>query len=285
MKNGNEPTGRTRMVFILGDPVAHSLSPAMHNAAFRFLGLEAVYAPVQVPPCLVPVVVEALRADNILGANVTVPHKESVMRHLDEVEPAARRIQSVNTIYKRGKKLWGASTDGSGFLRSLGRSAARLKGGRALLVGAGGGSRAVAGALAMAGVRHLQVLDLDKKRVQSLVKLLRGVRSGFQVEGVSRSEAEKGLRDVGLVIQATPVGLHPGDPSPLSLKEARKGCLAVDLIYHRETAFLKEARLRRLLALDGLGMLLHQGALSFEKWTGRRAPLMVMERALRRALG
>jgi len=284
MKQPKAPTGRAKMAFILGHPVAHSLSPAMHNAAFACLRLPYCYAPLDVPPEAVGDVVGALRSGNVLGANVTVPHKEAVIRHLDEVEREALQVRSVNTIYKRGNRLIGTSTDGEGFLRSLDKGARSLHGSSALLIGAGGASRSVAGALRRVGVHRLYVLDLSPERVKDLVGFFKKGGGRHVAEGVDRREAERRLCEVDLVVQATPMGLHSGDPSPLSLRAARRGTLAVDLIYHRPTAFLLEARRRGLKALDGSGMLIHQGALSFSYWTGKRAPLSVMAKAFKAGL-
>ncbi len=277
-----EPT--SRMVFLLGHPVSHSLSPAMHNAAFRSQGLPWTYTALDADARAVGGAVELLRIRNVAGANVTVPHKAAVIPYLDRVEPVSRWLDSVNTVYKKEGKLVGTSTDGEGFLRSLGPWRRGLKGLSALLVGAGGGSRAVAGALLQEGVGRISVMDLDPRRVKELLRLLRSRRRSVDLCGVSRGEAERELGRYGIVVQATPLGLHRGDPSPLFLGKAAKGALAVDLVYHRKTAFLRQAEGRSMRTLSGLGMLLHQGALSFGRWTRRRAPIAVMERALKNAL-
>ncbi len=285
MRKQTTLTGKSRVAFLLGCPVEHSLSPAMHNAAFRVLGLDAVYAALEVSPERVGAAVETVRSASVLGANVTVPHKEAVIAHLDRLDPEAKWLRSVNTLYKREGKLVGASTDGPGFLRALGPHAKKVRGSRVLLVGAGGGSRSVAGALVGAGAKRVLVMDLAKDRVENLVRLMRQRRKGVDAAGVTREEAERGLGDFSLIVQATPVGLHVGDPSPLLLSNARRGALAFDLIYHRKTEFQKSAEKKGLVTLDGLGMLLHQGALSFEFWTGKKAPIGIMRKALCEALG
>jgi len=273
-----------KLVFLFGHPVAHSLSPAMHDAAFRELGMPYRYAALDVLPGSVEGAVELLRLPGTIGANVTVPHKEAVIPFLDRVDADARWLRSVNTITRKGRRLVGSSTDGPGFLRSLGGEARRLKGATAVLVGAGGGARAVAGALLAAGTSRILVTDVDAARARGLVRLLRSRRRGFDASAVDRREAEKVLDRAGIVVQATPVGLHGRDPSPLSLSRACRGSLAVDLVYHRRTRFLEDAARRGMRTLSGLGMLLHQGALSFGSWTGRKAPVHVMERALRKVL-
>jgi shikimate dehydrogenase len=130
----------------------------------------------------------------------------------------------------------------------------------------------------------LSIVDLEPSRVKRLVLMLRRRRQRLEAVGLSKEEAERSLGNFTLIVQATPLGLRTGDPSPISLRRAARGALAVDLVYHRETAFLREAARRGLKAVPGLGMLLHQGALSFETWTNRRAPLAVMEQALKRAI-
>jgi shikimate dehydrogenase len=273
-------TGGSQLVFILGHPLEHTLSPLMHNAAFRALGMPWVYAPMDIAPNQIPEALEALRSSNIQGANVTVPYKESVISHLDQVEKQARWLGSVNTIYRRGGKLLGASTDGEGFLRSLGPWRKRLKGSKGLLVGAGGAAKAVAEALCRSEIRTLWVANRSADRALSFVRSLIQRHRGLEVRAVPLNEGEKLLNRCDWMVQATPIGLKAGDPSPFSLKNAPLSTLVVDLIYHRETALLKEARRLRLPHLNGKGMLLHQGALSFEYWTGRPAPLRAMRKAL-----
>ncbi len=274
------PPGSGKLVFILGHPLGHSLSPAMQNAAFQKIGLPWLYVPLDILPNRLKDVFPAMRILPLGGANVTVPYKESVAAYLDWVEPEARWLGSINTIYKKGKKLCGASTDGEGFLRSLGPLRKKLGGSRGLLVGAGGAARAVAGALAGSGVKEMGIANRSPRRAEELARSLGRRYPGLQVEKLTLGEGEKYLTRCDWVIQATSVGLKKGDPSPLSLKAAASSAWAVDLIYHRQTEFLTEAKVRRLPTLDGREMLLQQGALSFEKWTGRKAPLKVMRGVL-----
>ncbi|HTC21212.1 MAG TPA: shikimate dehydrogenase [bacterium] len=273
-------SGADHLVFILGHPLEHTLSPAMHNAAFRALGLPWAYAPLDIVPDEVKRGLDFLRSPNVYGANVTVPYKEAVLPYLDQVEKEAQWLGSVNTIYRRGEKTIGTSTDGNGFLRSLGIWRKKLKGSRGLLIGAGGSARAIAGALAQSGVSGFYVANRSSKRAGRLVRSLLKHYPRLQIDSVFLKEGEELLRRCDWVVQATSLGLRVGDPSPFSLVRARKTAFVVDIIYHRETAFLKDARQRRLPSLGGLGMLLHQGALSFEHWTGQKAPLSVMRKAL-----
>ncbi len=274
-----------RLVFILGHPLSHSLSPAMQNAAFQKAKLPWLYLPLDLSQNQLKPVLEMMRTGAFIGANVTVPYKEAVLPYLDHVEPEAKWLGSVNTLYRKGNKLCGTSTDGEGFLRSLGDFRKKLRGSRGLLLGAGGAAKAVAGALASSGVKGFYVANRSEQRAGRLVKSLKSRYRFLETESVSVKEAGKFLPRCDWVIQATSVGLKKEDPSPLSLKAAKPLTWVVDLIYHRETAFLKEAREKRLTCLSGLGMLLHQGALSFERWSGKKAPLKDMRKMLLHSLG
>lgn len=276
-------TSHQRLVFILGHPLEHSLSPLMHNAAFRELGMAWSYLPLEVSVEEVGSAVNILRSFNVQGANVTVPYKSSVLPFLDKVDEQSKWLGSVNTIYRLGNKLCGTSTDGEGFLRSIGAKRKKLKGSTGLLLGAGGAGKAVAGALALSGVKKVYLIDKSEDRALNLSRLIRNYRS-IQAIAISIKESKKVLKGCDWIIQATTVGLKPGDPNPISLKGAQSRAWVLDLIYHRKTAFMKEAEAKGLSCFDGLGMLLNQGALSFEYWTGRPAPLNVMAGALRRGI-
>ena len=272
-------TGASQVVFILGHPVSHSLSPAMHNAAFEKVNLPWLYTPLDIFSREVGPVVKMMRAFNTRGANVTVPYKEKVLSHLDWIEPEARWLGSVNTIYRKDDQLCGTSTDGEGFLRSFGSWRSRLNGTKGLLIGAGGAAKAVAGALAHAGVKGFYVANRSGAKGAKLMKSLRKKYPRLDVQAIPLRDVDRFVPYSNWIVQSTSLGLK-GEASPVSLKGARKGTLAVDLIYHRETDFLKQAKHFGLVHWGGLGMLLHQGALSFEIWTGRKAPIEVMRQAL-----
>ncbi len=276
-------TGASQVVFILGHPVSHSLSPAMHNAAFEKLYLPWLYTPLDISPREIASVVKMMRAFNVRGANVTVPYKEKVLSHLDWIEPEAKWLGSVNTIYRKGGQLCGTSTDGEGFLRSLGSLKFKLKGTRGLLIGAGGAAKAVAGALARIGVKGFYVANRSGDKAVKLMKSLRQKYRKLDVQAIPLRDAGRFVSYSDWIVQSTSLGLK-GESSPISLKGARKGTWAIDLIYHRETDFLKQAKRFGLPHWDGLGMLLHQGTLSFEIWTGRQAPIEVMRQALVKGL-
>ncbi len=269
-----------RLFGVLGDPVEHSLSPTMHNAAFAALGLPHVYLRFHVPARQLRAALHEARSSGVGGLNLTVPLKEVALPLVDRLTPEARRIGAVNTIVFRQDHLIGDNTDGRGFVRSL-RGAVRLRGARAVVLGAGGAARAVAVALLAAGVRELRLANRTRKRAERLAASLRSPRVTIvPLVAVGRGDA---LTDADLVINATPIGLRGGR---LQVRYARapRTCLFVDLAYaRRPTPFLAAATRAKRRTLDGRGMLLHQGALAFEAWTGRHAPLAAMARALRAA--
>jgi shikimate dehydrogenase len=276
--------GSTRLVFILGHPVEHSLSPVFQNEAFRKLKLPYVYVPLDVHPRHLPNVIDAIRCENVQGANVTVPLKTLVLNHLDQLEPEARYLNSVNTIYKKKGRLHGTSTDGEGFLRALGSWRKTLRGSIGMMIGAGGAARSVGYALVQSGVKTLKIANWKALEVENLVRDLRKKFPRVQLTCMSLQEGEKSLSDCDWIIQATSLGLKKGEPSPLSLNKASSASWVVDLIYHRQTEFLKQAEKSKIPFKNGLGMLLQQGALSFELWTAKKAPLREMSLALTQSL-
>ena len=272
-------TGRTRVVGIIGDPVAHSRSPAMHNAAFAALGLDWVYVPLPVEAADVGAAVAAVRALGLAGINVTVPHKEAVLPHLDALTPLARRVGAVNTIINRNGRLLGDNTDVHGFAMTLRQQRVRLRGRTALVIGAGGAARAVLAALADAGVARIVIANRTAARAAALARRVRGPQR--RVVALPALTDPEVLADVALVVNTTSLGLHGNDFPPLATAATPPTCVFIDLLYGRDTAFLRMARSARRRACDGGEMLLHQGARAFTSWTGRRAPIAVMRTVLR----
>lgn len=281
-------TGRTALFVILGDPVEHSLSPVMQNAALRAAGIDGLYVPWQVKPAGLPVAFASLRGmENFGGANVTLPHKERAVSLVDDLSPDAARMGAVNTLVPQDGRLLGANTDGQGFLRSVVEEGGYLpKGQRALILGAGGAARAVAWSLAGAGVAELLVLNRTVARGESLADSIArgtGVRVHALAPGDPRGASE--IAGCTLVVNATSIGLIPSDPLPIDPGLLRPEMLVYDLVYRpRETALLREAKRRGCRVQDGVGMLLYQGALAFELWTGLNPPLEAMRTALIAAL-
>ncbi|BAF59310.1 MAG: shikimate dehydrogenase [Pelotomaculum sp.] len=282
-------SGRTRVCGIFGCPVEHSFSPAMQNAAFKAAGLDYVYVPFLVRPGHLQAAVEAVRALDMAGVNVTIPHKETVLSFLDEISEEARLTGAVNTIVNRTGRLFGDNTDGKGFLRSLKENTGFTPAGKtALLIGAGGAARAVAVQLALAGLKKLFLANRSEGRARELAAFL-AAQAGTEVEVIPwpKGESEvlpgRAVTESDLVVQATSLGMYPRQQEtvPLPFELFGPGKVACDLVYNPvETLFLQKAGQAGATAVDGLGMLLYQGALAFELWTGIAAPVGAMREAL-----
>jgi shikimate dehydrogenase len=285
-------SGRTKICGIFGCPVEHTFSPAIHNAAFAAAGLDYAYVPFRVEPGRLAAAVEALRALGMVGVNVTIPHKETVLPLLDELSDEAKLIGAVNTIVNRSGKLYGDNTDGKGYLRALREAGFEPAGKTVLFLGAGGAARAVAMQLALAGVKKINFANRTSRRAGELAHSV-AEATGIQVETIPWPDQAEGklparfLAESDLVVQATPLGMSPhiDEAVPLPFEVFRPGQVASDLIYNPvETLFLKKAGQVGADTVNGMGMLLHQGALAFELWTGAAAPLEVMRAALKKEL-
>lgn len=262
------PGASTRVYGIVGWPVGHSLSPALHNAAFRAEGMDAVYVAFPVPPGEMGRAMAGLRALGVAGANVTMPHKEEAAGLADEVEDSARRVGAVNTLALQEGRVVGHNTDVEAFRLALVEDAGfDPRGGTAVVLGAGGAARACVAALAEAGVGRLVVAA----RRAAAAEEVAAVAAGSDVATAPFADAERRSREADLLVNATPLGWK-GESVPL---HPRKGQVAVDLVY-RATPFLERARAAGADAHDGLGMLVRQAALAFTIWTGREAPLPAM---------
>lgn len=266
-------TGTTKVTGLFGYPVEHTLSPAMHNAAFKHLGLDYCYVPFLVHPDSLGKAVEAVRALTMAGVNVTVPHKEAVIHLLDEVSEEAAFIGAVNTVVNNGGRLIGHNTDGRGFMRSLEENGIAVAGEKILLVGAGGASRAV-GYYLSERAGSLSIYDIDTKKLNRLVSDLSQIREN--VLAIQRIDQQSGF---GIIINATPLGLKKDDPPPVDLKALLPTQTVCDLIY-KKTPLLDFASQKGCATMDGLGMLLWQGVLAFELWTSVSPPVEIMRTAL-----
>lgn len=278
------PTAATRLFGLLGHPVAHSLSPAMQNAAFRAVGLDACYLAFDVPPGALP---DALRGARILGAgglNVTVPHKEAALRLAAEIDPDAALVGAANTLVPASGGWKAFNTDVAGFLRALTEDLGfRAEGRRAVLVGAGGAARAAAVGLLNSGIQEILVLNRNKERAEKLAADLSDAVGGNRITPGGLEDARAcGLAPGDLVVSATPLGLHAEARWPWSLSRFAAGTLFYDMAYGRaETPLVEQARDEGFRAASGRRMLLYQGAAAFSLWTGHAAPIAVMEEALR----
>jgi shikimate dehydrogenase len=274
---------QTQFCGVIGNPVEHSLSPAIHNAAFQKLGLNFVYLAWRVEA--IGDVIKGLRAlGNFRGASVTIPHKVSAVPFLDEVESTARHIGAINTIVSDGGKLTGYNTDATGALRALREGGAALKGQRVVLLGSGGAARAIAFALATEGaVDRLDLLGIDDNERTLLASDLSS-KTPMAVHDIRLDEAslQKVLPNASVLIHATPIGMSPKVQDtcvPSSLLHA--GLTVMDIVYNpRTTRLLKDAKAAGCRIIPGLEMFLHQAAAQFELWTNRSAPTDVMRRVL-----
>ena len=267
---------------LIGDPVAHSISPAIQGAALAALGIPATYELWPTATADLPARLASLRAPEVLGANVTVPHKGAVMAHLDDVTPLARRAGAVNTIVHRDGHLLGDNTDIHGFATALGEVCPNPAARPALVLGAGGAARAVILALEALGVERITVANRDPARAERLAADL--APTPLQIVAADAETLRRELLRTALLVNATSLGWHRGEtPLPLDLLAVpAPRCVVVDLTY-RETDLLAAARSRGLRVQDGLAMLVHQGAWALELWTGREAPVEVMRAAAERA--
>ncbi|MBI3301450.1 MAG: shikimate dehydrogenase [Deltaproteobacteria bacterium] len=279
-------SGQTRVVGIFGDPITHTRSPAMQNAAFRARNLPYVYVPFLVRPTDLPRAVHSIRSLNLVGVNVTVPHKERIVRHLDALSAEADLCGAVNTVVNCKGTLFGDNTDGRGFLVSLQERCLSPRRREIVLIGAGGATRALLVSLIRAGSARVSIVNRTQAKAQALVRTYRSLGK-TQIEALPldalRDPAR--LKDAALVVNCTPVGLHGEEFPLLAYTATPRGCLFYDLLYRPDlTSFLQQARAAHRPILDGRRILLHQGALAFSLWTRMPAPLDVMTRALNRAL-
>lgn len=267
-------------VGLIGDPVAHSLSPVMHNAAFAEIGINATYELWHTPASGLAGRVDGLRQAGTLGANVTVPHKQAVPHLCDDVSQAARQIGAVNTIVSRDGRLHGDNTDAYGFMRALDGLPKPSGGGSALILGAGGAARAVAVALSTAGVDAISIANRTPGRATDLVAALH--ETGLAgIQTTAWNDLVAALPDATLLINATSLGWHHDEtPIPVEyLDNLPPDACVFDLTY-RDTALIRAARDRGFIVSDGLDMLIYQGARALELWTGLTAPVEVMRLAV-----
>ncbi|MBN1439893.1 MAG: shikimate dehydrogenase [Anaerolineales bacterium] len=271
---------------LIGWPIRHSVSPAMHDAALRALGLSGGYSllPVEREAELEQVLAKLKSDPDWSGANVTVPYKEKILPHLDRLEGAAAELRAANTVVRRGAELIGHNTDLPGFLADLERNGMDSRGKPALVIGSGGAARAVVLGLVQSGC-PVTIVAVIRDQARTLAAELGGGR--VDVLGWEDPELIERARGAGLIVNASPAGMWPAvqaTPWPSALPLPESACV-YDLVYNPiETRFLREAKLRGNRTASGLGMLVEQGALSFELWTGVRAPREAMMSAARAAM-
>lgn len=279
-------SGQTRIVGIFGDPISHTRSPAMHNAAFRARGLPYAYVPFLVRPPDLAKAVQSIRVLHLVGANVTVPHKERVARYLDVLSAEAELCGAVNTIVNREGTLFGDNTDGRGFLVSLQERNFSPRRREIVLIGAGGATRAVLVSLIRTGSARITIINRTLAKAQALARQYRSLcKTHLETLPFDALRDPALFKETTLVVNCTSIGLHAEEFPTLPYHATPRSCLFYDLLYRPGlTSFLQQARRAHRAILDGRRMLLHQGALAFSLWTQTPAPTEVMARALTRAL-
>ncbi|MCK4536456.1 MAG: shikimate dehydrogenase [Desulfuromonadales bacterium] len=279
-------SGRTKVVGLLGDPVAHSLSPTMQNAALQSAAIDAVYVPFHVTAADLDSAIDGIRRLGLVGVNLTIPHKEAAVSFVDELDADAQVVGSINTIVNRDGRLIGYNTDGPGLLRALqGELDFDAKGKKVLLLGAGGACRAAIVALGRAGTDWIGIANRAGERAARVVSEFESVLSGTILAAFTLDEGllDKVPDKVDLLINTTSVGLQQETFAFPVENCVRAGGGVYDMVYGRRlTPLVQNALSRDLQAADGLGMLAAQGELAFSLWFGQKSPLGVMRKALQK---
>ncbi|HEA47312.1 MAG TPA: shikimate dehydrogenase, partial [bacterium] len=253
--------GETRIVGLIGYPIGHTLSPAMHNRAFEYLDLNYVYLPFPVKESNLKEALRALPALGMVGVNVTLPYKERVLEYLDEVSEEVELTHAVNTILVKDSRLIGYNTDGKGFVTSL-RKGVEIdpRGKKVVIIGAGGAGRAVSIGLAKEGVEKITLTDIIFNKAQDIASHITKNVPKVEVAAVRKEGLGKEVREADVLINATPLGMKPEDPLPIDSKLLHPNLLIYDLIYNPpKTKLLSEAEGIGAKTLNGVGMLLYQG--------------------------
>jgi shikimate dehydrogenase len=274
-------SGKTRVCGVIGDPIEHTLSPTIQNAAFNHLKLDFVFLAFRVKAADLKRVVQGIRSLGVHGLNITMPHKSTVIGCLDEVDSTVKFLCSANTILNRNGRLSGFSTDGVGALKALRENGVGLSGKKVLLLGAGGAAKAIAFALVQE-VGELAILNRTSEKAEELAETL-GQKFNCRVVGgvLSPDAIAENLRDSDVLINATSAGMKPCVSQSLVAPEwLRSNLVVMDIVYNPvETKLAKAAKARGAKVISGVEMLIYQGAASFEIWTGKTAPIEVMRKA------
>jgi shikimate dehydrogenase len=282
----NTMTGKTIVCGLIGDPVAHSVSPGMQNAVFTALGLDFIYIPFKVDKDHVPDAIKGMKALHLRGLNVTIPHKVSVMHYLDKIDSLAQKIGAVNTIVNDDGILTGYNTDAEGFIRPLLDRKIPLTGKKVLIIGAGGAARAVSFALME---QKAQIIIINRS-LEKATELAQQLNSYFLTTitafALNQENLVKILPSVEMLVNTTSIGME-NDPekTPIPGRLLTKNLIVYDIVYNPlQTRLLKEAGIAGAITIPGIEMLAWQGALAFEKWTGQKAPMEIMKNSAIRQL-
>ena len=278
----------TQLCAVIGNPVAHSLSPALHNAAFNELGLDFVYVAFRVEDA--KSALAGMRAlNNFRGMSVTIPHKIEIMDYVDEIAEVDRSIGSINTVINENGRLIGLGTDGPGALKALVDAGVELDNKNVLMLGAGGAARAIAFTLArMTRLGKLQLLDVNETMLQDLTADLKaGTPARIESGLLNDSSLAQAMNNADVIVNCTPIGMHPNEDASLVPPELfRSGQTVFDIVYTPlETRLLADARSRGLKVVSGVEMFINQAVLQFERFTGAEAPVKVMRQVVMERLG
>ncbi|MDC0832178.1 shikimate dehydrogenase [Leptolyngbya valderiana BDU 20041] len=282
-------TGKTKLLGVIGYPIEHTLSPTMHNAAIAQMGLDYVYLPLPVPPDRLDAAIAGFAAVGVVGFSVTIPHKQAILPFLSEITPEARAVGAVNTVWRTEQGWKGTNTDVSGFISPL-RAYDNWSDRAAVVLGNGGAARAVVAGLTQLGCRELHVVGRTPEKLEAFARSWEKSTLDVQFETHDWDELPNLMSAANLLVNTTPVGMSPQvDRSPVEPELFDKlppNSIAYDLIYTpNPTQFLKFAWERGATAINGLEMLVRQGAIALEIWTGQEVPVEVMRQRLQQHLG
>lgn len=275
-------TGKTKVVGVIGHPIEHSMSPPMHNNAFKELNMDYVYVAFHVLPENIEKLIESCKTLDIKGLNVTIPHKTSVIPFLDEIDPTAKKIGAVNTIQFKNGIAKGFNTDGIGAIKSI-QEYTTLEGKNVLIIGAGGASKAISFTLINENINSLVIANRSKENACNLIENIRMQCDFEEISYVDIKDSSELIDDVDIIINTTPIGMYPKHEvePPIKTDKINEKHIVMDVIYNPlETTLLKEARLNGATTINGTSMLINQGLESFKIFTGCNASYKSFEEAL-----
>ena len=279
-------TGQTKIVGIIGAPITHSRSPQIHNAAIAALGLDYVYVPFHVQPDDLGAAIEGFKATNVIGINVTIPHKQNVIPYLDEISREATLIGAVNTLIFKDGAISGENTDAPGFLQAMQEDGLDVpQGGSAVVIGAGGSARAIVVALALAGVRTICITNRTVSRAVALATDL-SEKTSVSIYGIGLDDSmlSDAVGTSQLIVNTASTSMDVSHPLLINPEWLEPQSIVYDIVYTPpETRLLRAAAEKGCHTIGGLGMLVHQGAIAFERWTGVNPPIEIMRQALQGA--
>ena len=279
-------TGNTKLLGVMGHPIKHSFSPAIHNAALTEAGLDYAYLPLEVPAESLENTLRWIRTLNFRGFNVTIPHKNKILSLLDEVTEEAKRVGAVNTVIRENGRLIGYNTDIVGFIAGLKEAGFDAKNKNAVILGAGGAARAVISGLIRENVENIEIIARNVHKAVTLAQDFNSFKN-IACHNFESEEYKTAQENADIIINTTPLGMNPNTDAmpPVDFSLVKKGTLIYDVIYTpEETKLLKEAKANNLKTINGETMLVEQGAAAFRLWTGEEPNVNLMKQTLKNAL-